>query len=274
VWARQASNLRPADYEFCAARPAGAGQCCLRRSGQRCHPAGALEIGAVPAFGLIDGLTTGNQAAAGDRLFTRQRATVHGVLPSAVLAGHVGWSSSQCAPVGSSGGRWNDIQHDIWAARRHATSQARASQLHASGSSRPRRGRAIVSRTGGGGCRAAGGDLAQLVEQVHGGQLRRSQLRGNPEAAGPYRHGVGEQALDQVLGGILEGGPIAVGETATPQPNPSRQLLDGQGQGAVGHGPGYPGLAAGSSAGRPDAAAPVGGWAWRSSARLGPGRGL
>jgi hypothetical protein len=61
---------------------------------------------------------------------------------------------------------------------------------------------------------AGGGDLAQLVEEVNGGQVERAQLACGPDAAGPKCHGVGEQALDQVVGGVLEGGPVAVGEAA------------------------------------------------------------
>jgi hypothetical protein len=41
--------------------------------------------------------------------------------------------------------------------------------------------------------------------------------------------------LDQVVGGVLEGRPFAVGETAKAQPEVSGGFLDGQGQWAVGH---------------------------------------
>jgi hypothetical protein len=41
---QQASNLRPVDYEFCAARPAGAGQWSLRRSGRRSGSRRSLDM--------------------------------------------------------------------------------------------------------------------------------------------------------------------------------------------------------------------------------------
>jgi hypothetical protein len=63
---------------------------------------------------------------------------------------------------------------------------------------------------------------------------------GAPEAAGPKRHGVGQQALDQVVGGVLEGGTVVVGKTAKAEPNPSGGFLDGQGQAAIGHGSDVP----------------------------------
>jgi hypothetical protein len=43
---------------------------------------------------------------------TRQERIVHGMLAGAVLAGHVGASSSQCAPVGPSSVVWNDCEND------------------------------------------------------------------------------------------------------------------------------------------------------------------
>ena len=68
-----------------------------------------------------------------------------------------------------------------------------------------------------------------------GGHLERGA-----QAAGPEGHGVGEEALDQVVGGVLEGGPVAVGKAAEAEPDASGGFLDGQGQGAVGHGCGAP----------------------------------
>jgi hypothetical protein len=87
---------------------------------------------------------------------------------------------------------------------------------------------------------AGGGDLAQLVEEVHGYEIGWPQLARGPHAAGPECHGAGEQALDQVIGGVLEGGPVAVAKPAKTKPNSSGRLLDGQGQGAVGHTCGIP----------------------------------
>ena len=46
-------------------------------------------------------------------LFSSQRATVHGVLACAVLAGRVRRVVQAVRPVGSSTGRWNDRQNDI-----------------------------------------------------------------------------------------------------------------------------------------------------------------
>jgi hypothetical protein len=76
---------------------------------------------------------------------------------------------------------------------------------------------------------AGGGDLAQLVEEVDRGQVERAQLACGPDAAGPNCHGIGEHALNQVVGGVLEGGPVAMGEAAKAKPNTSGGFLDGQG---------------------------------------------
>ena len=43
---------------------------------------------------------------------------------------------------------------------------------------------------------AGGGDLTQLVEELHGGQVGWGQLERRSEAAGPKRDDIGEQALD------------------------------------------------------------------------------
>jgi hypothetical protein len=98
---------------------------------------------------------------------------------------------------------------------------------------------------------AGGGDLAQLVEEVHGSQVGWPQLGRGPEATGSERHGVGEQALDQVVGGVLEGGPVAVGKTAKAEPNPSGGFLDGQGQWFGGHIPRVPPTGLVNQTGRP-----------------------
>lgn len=66
--------------------------------------------------------------------------------------------------------------------------------------------------------------IASLRKLSEWGQLARG-----PQAAGPNRHGLGQQALDQVVGGILEGGPVAVGETAKTQtPRDGRQSSGGR----------------------------------------------
>src|SRR5829696_4442025 len=82
---------------------------------------------------------------------------------------------------------------------------------------------------------AAGGDFAEFVEEAHDGQVGWSQLAGGGQAAGAKRHGVAEQALDQVVGGVLEGGPSAVAERAKAQANPAGEFVDGQGWRERGH---------------------------------------
>jgi hypothetical protein len=82
---------------------------------------------------------------------------------------------------------------------------------------------------------AAGGDFTELVEEAHGSQVGRSQLAGGGQAAAAQRHGVAQQALDQVIGGVLEGGPSAVGERAKAQANPAGEFVDGQGWRERGH---------------------------------------
>jgi hypothetical protein len=70
------------------------------------------------------------------------------------------------------------------------------------------------------------GDLAQLIEEVHGGQVGWGQLTEGPDAGGPKRHDVGEQPLDQVVGGVLERGQRRRGKASKTEPNvrPSRRL--------------------------------------------------
>jgi hypothetical protein len=82
---------------------------------------------------------------------------------------------------------------------------------------------------------ASSGDLAELVEEAHSGQVGRSQLAGGGQAAGANCHGVAQQALHQVIGGVLEGGPSAVGEGAKAQANPAGEFVDGQGWRERGH---------------------------------------
>jgi hypothetical protein len=49
-----------------------------------------------------------------ERRITRQPPTAHGVpTTSAILAAHVRWSSSKCAPVRSSGVTWSDTENDM-----------------------------------------------------------------------------------------------------------------------------------------------------------------
>ena len=43
---------------------------------------------------------------------------------------------------------------------------------------------------------AGGGDLAQLVEEVHGGEVGWGEFERGPDAGGPKCHDIGEQALD------------------------------------------------------------------------------
>ena len=74
----------------------------------------------------------------------------------------------------------------------------------------------------------AGGDLTELVEQAHGGRVGRSQFAGGRQASGAKRHGGVQQALHQVVGGVLERRPSAVGNRTEAQTNPSGELLDGQ----------------------------------------------
>jgi len=76
---------------------------------------------------------------------------------------------------------------------------------------------------------ASRGDLAELVEEAHGRRVGRSQFAGGLQAAGAKRHGVAQQALHQVVGGVLQCRPGAVGERAKAQANPPGKLLDGQG---------------------------------------------
>ena len=59
---------------------------------------------------------------------------------------------------------------------------------------------------------ASGGDLAELVEVVHGGQVGWGQLARGPDAGGPKRHGINEQALHEVVGRVLQREPIATSE--------------------------------------------------------------
>src|SRR5829696_2423154 len=117
---------------------------------------------------------------------------------------------------------------------------------------------------------AGGGELAQLVEQVHGGQVGRGHLERGAQAAGPEGHGVCEQALDQVGGGVLEGEPVAVGKAAEAEPDASGGFLDGQGQGAVGHTCGIPHRRTRKQC---QATARAGPWARAGSSRLLSGHG-
>src|SRR5829696_4164108 len=72
-----------------------------------------------------------------------------------------------------------------------------------------------------------GGDLAQLVEELQDGQVRPGTLAGDrADPSGPECHRQHEYACDQVIGGLLEGGSLPVGQLPEKQADPSRDLAD------------------------------------------------
>src|SRR4029453_7612245 len=75
---------------------------------------------------------------------------------------------------------------------------------------------------------AVGGrDLPELVEEVQHGQIRQGDLAGDrTDATRPKRRHQHQDTRDQVVGGLLQRGPLPVGHGAKQQSNPSRDLAD------------------------------------------------
>ena len=186
--------------------------------------------GALLALGVAGMLTRGESPQRGVAL----AFIVYNTSTAVVLA----WAGAPARPTAGCSGRWSGSTRSLrpsWPSEGGYCLGQTASGLR---SGEPRSS-AVAEAFSSWVCRSAeqvaadvaasGGDLAEFVEVVHGGKVGWGQLARGPDAGGPERHDIGEQALHEVVGRVLQRGPVAVGEIAEAQSNPSRGLLDGQG---------------------------------------------
>src|SRR3954447_20495504 len=71
---------------------------------------------------------------------------------------------------------------------------------------------------------AAGGDVAELVEELEPAQVGRAEVGRDPDAVGSEAEGEGEQSGDERVGGVLQGRAVTVRVSLERQTAAGRRL--------------------------------------------------